>query len=51
MPLPSTLTATRLPEEDRKALRQLAEENDRTISGELRRAVRFYLASQKPKEA
>jgi predicted transcriptional regulator len=40
------VVSVRLDEDTRIALERLAEENDRTLSAEVRRAIRLYLEQQ-----
>jgi hypothetical protein len=42
---PQQFLSLRLTEDERNRLRQVARQNDRTLSSEARRALRFYLAN------
>jgi hypothetical protein len=42
--------AARVTREEREAIQELARANDRTSSGEVRRAIRFYLANHSEAE-
>jgi len=45
------LVATRVPVEIRESLTQLARERDRSLSGEIRHALRLYVAGEQRPES